>query len=227
MAVRSPWLDVGRKHLAGILAGLTTVALVMTGSFDGLEYWSLAQLFERRGVRAPTSPIVIVTIDESTFAELDMQWPFPRAVHAELLTRLAAGRPSAIGIDLIFDTPSSRGPADDAALGAAVAQAGNVILGAAVAEDIQPFYRRETLNQPIPVIRRGAAGVAPVNMYPDPDGDIRRVPLWLTLGGDRIAGLDAQLHALVARAGSRAARRLPELRSLSAAPRTYGVSYRV
>ncbi|MFY9588313.1 MAG: CHASE2 domain-containing protein, partial [Actinomycetota bacterium] len=171
--------DVARKHLAGILAGLATVLLVTFGFLDGLEYWSLAQLFEQRGPREPAAPIVIVTIDESTFAELNMQWPFPRTVHAELLTKLAAGRPRAIGVDLIFDTPSSRGPDDDEALGVAVARAGNVILGAAVAEDVQPFYRRETLNQPIQVIRQGAAGVAPVNMYPDPDGAIRRVPLSL------------------------------------------------
>ena len=229
MAVRSPWLNVARKHLAGIVAGLATVALVVSGSFDGLEYWALSQLFERRGARPPTSSIVIVTIDESTFAELDMQWPFPRALHAELLTKLAAGHPSAIGVDLIFDTPSSRGPADDAALGAAVARAGNVILGAAVAEDIQPFYRRETLNQPLAVIRRGAAGVAPVNMYPDADGEIRRVPLALDLGGERIPALDAQLHALVAKAGMPVSP-LPSGRSalinFRGGPRTYPwVSY--
>jgi len=229
MAVRSPWLDVGRKHLAGFLAGLATVVLVTFGFLDGLEYWSLSQLFERRGARAPSSPIVIVTIDESTFAELDMQWPFPRALHAELLTKLAAGRPYAIGVDLLFDTPSTRGPADDAALGVAVARAGNVILGAGIAEDIQPFYRRETLNQPVAVIRRGAAGVAPVNVDRDADGDVRRVPLVVDLGDERIPGLDAQLHALVARAGVPVSP-LPAARSVlinyRGGPRTYPwVSY--
>src|SRR5688500_1209824 len=117
MAVRWPWLrDVARKHLAGFLAGCAIIALVTFGFFDGLEYWSLSQFFERRGERAPTVPIVIVTIDESTFAELNTQWPFPRAMHGELLTRIAAGSPRAIGVDLIFDTPSSRGAEDDTAL---------------------------------------------------------------------------------------------------------------
>jgi adenylate cyclase len=230
MAVRWPWSwDVARKHLAGILAGVATALLVTFGWLDGLEYWSLAQLFERRGTRAPTTPIVIVTIDESTFAELNMQWPFPRTVHAELLTKVAAGRPRAIGVDLIFDTPSSRGPDDDEALGAAVAQAGNVVLGAAVAEDIQPFYTRQTLNQPIQVIRGGAAAVAPVNLYRDPDGAIRRAPLALRLGGERIPGLDAQLHALAARTGLPVAP-LPAAESVlinfRGGPRTYPwVSY--
>ena len=202
MAVRWPWLrDVARRHLTGILAGLVTVGLVTFGFLDGLEHWSLSQLFERRGERAPTAPIVIVTIDESTFAELNTQWPFPRAMHGELLTRIAAGGPLAIGVDLIFDTPSSRGTDDDTALGSAVARAGNVVLGAAAAEEIQPFYRRQTLNPPIPVVRQGAAAVAPVNMYPDPDGAIRRAPLWLSVGDARIAGFDAEVHALLARSG--------------------------
>jgi adenylate cyclase len=230
MAVRWAWVrDVARKHVAGILAALATVALVTFGSLDGLEYWSLSQLFERRGERAPAAPIVIVTIDESTFAELNIQWPFPRAMHAELLSNIAAGGPLAIGVDLIFDTPSSRGPADDDALGAAVALAGNVVLGAGAAEETQPFYRRQTLNPPIPVIRRGAAGVAPVNMYADRDSAIRRVPLWLALGDDRLAGFDTQLHALLARKGVSVAP-LPAgasaLINFNGGPRTYPwVSY--
>ena len=123
-------------------------------------------------------------------------------MHGELITRIAAGRPLAIGVDLIFDRPSSRGPADDEALGAAIAMAGNVILGAAVAEDVQPVpglgivYERATLNQPIDVIRRGAAGVAPVNMTADPDGEIRRAIVETRLAEESIPGFDAQLHAL-------------------------------
>ena len=206
MAVRWLWLrDVARKHLAGILAGAATVALVLTGSLEALEYWSLSQLFERRGPRTPASPIVIVTIDESTFAELDVQYPFPRAMHAELIARIAAGKPLAIAFDLIFDTPST--PADDEALGAAVAAAGNVVLGAAIAIDEQPVpgqpfgYTRVALNAPIRPIRRGAAGVAPVNMMRDADGYVRRAPLRMPLGDEWLDGLDVQLHALVAKAG--------------------------
>ena len=230
MAVRWPWLlDVARKHLAGILAGLAILLLVTFGFLDNLEHWSLSQLFERRGERRPMTPIVIVSIDESTFADLNTQWPFPRAMHAELLGRIAGGAPLAIGVDLIFDTPSSRGPADDAPLGAAVARAGNVVLGAAAAEEIQPFYRRETLNPPIAVIREGAAGVAPVNMYPDSDGAIRRAPIWLTLGDQRIAGFDTALHAVIARGGLSVAP-LPHATSVlinfNGGPRTYPwVSY--
>jgi adenylate cyclase len=193
--------DVGRRHLAGILAAVAVVALVQWGLLDTLEYWALDQLFEWRGPRASTLPIVIVAIDESTITELNEQWPFPRAMHGQLLRKIADGKPLAIAVDIIFDTPSARGRADDEALGAAVAHAGNVILGAAVTSDIGPFYIRTTLNAPIRDVRRGAAGVAPINMPPDEDGQIRRVPLWMPLDGERLPGLDAQMHALLGNAG--------------------------
>src|SRR5438105_4197729 len=200
------WLrEVGRKHLAGIVAGIVVVVLVQFGLLEGLENWSLDQLFEWRGPRHPTLPVVIVAIDDSTIAELNEQWPFPRAMHGQLLKKIAEGKPLAIGMDVIFDTPSSRGPADDRALGAAVAQAGNVILGAAVTHDITPYYTRSTLNAPIEVVRRGAAGVAPINMPPDVDSQIRRVPLGIALAGERLPGFDVQLHAVLAKAGMRVA----------------------
>ena len=205
--------DVGRKHLAGILVGVAVVGLVQFGLLETLEHWSLDRLFEWRGPRAPHLSVVIVTIDESSFAELNEQWPFPRAMHGQLLTKIAAGKPLAIAVDLIFDAPSSRGPADDKALGAAVTAAGRVVLGAAITDDIQPFYTRTTLNAPIRVIREGAAGVAPVDLPRDPDGHIRRVPLWTPLDAERIPGLDVQIHRLLARAGVHVAP-LPDARDV-------------
>ncbi|PYM25625.1 MAG: hypothetical protein DMD80_20670 [Candidatus Rokuibacteriota bacterium] len=193
---------IGRKHLAGILAGVAVVVLVQFGLLDAQEHWSLAQLFELRGSREPMPQIVIVTIDESTFTEMNEQWPFARARHAELLMQLAAGKPRLIGIDLIFDAPSSRGPKDDDAFGKAIAFAGNVVLGAAYTKDIQPYTRRETFNFPILVLRRGAAAVAPVNMHADADGDVRRVPLMVT--PEQLAPMpafDTTLHRLLAKSG--------------------------
>src|SRR2546428_2161914 len=222
-------LEVGRKHLAGILAGVAVVVLVQFGLLDNLEHRAFDQLFELRGARDPTLPAVIVTIDESTFSELNEQWPFPRAMHGQLITKIAEGRPRAVGVDIIFDSPSSRGPADDEALGAAVARAGNVVLAAALQEDIQPFYKRITLNPPISAVRRGAAGVATIAFRTEDDGQLRRVPLWNSLEGERVIPLDAQLHALLARAGVSVAP-LPDVQSVlinfRGGPRTYPwVSY--
>ncbi|PYN24495.1 MAG: hypothetical protein DMD99_10800, partial [Candidatus Rokuibacteriota bacterium] len=128
-----------RQHFPGIGAALLVLALVFLGPVEGWEYRWLDQLFLLRGVRPPTAPIVIVTIDESTFQELSLQWPFPRALHGQLIDRISRDRPLVIGLDIIFDSDSMFGPKDDEALGAAVARAGNVVLGLAGAQDDQPL----------------------------------------------------------------------------------------
>jgi adenylate cyclase len=226
-----PWARVPvvtRKHIMGIVAGLVVVLVVQLGRMETFEYLSLDRvLFAYRPSAAPTLPLVIVSIDESSVAELG-QWPFPRAMHGELVRAISEGKPLAIGFDVIFDTPSLRGEEDDAVLGAAVAAAGNVVLGAALVDDVQPFYRRTTLNAPIPEIREGAAAYAPVNPLVDSDGHIRRMPLWLEMDGQGIPTFDAAMYRLVAKA--RPVAPLPAGNSLfinyRGAPRTFPwVSY--
>ena len=204
-----------RQHFPGIGAALLVLALVFLGPVEGWEYRWLDQLFLLRGVRPPTAPIVIVTIDESTFQELSLQWPFPRALHGQLIDRISRDRPLVIGLDIIFDSDSMFGPKDDEALGAAVARAGNVVLGLAGAQDDQPLVsvggkvhgaKREVSNMPLPVIRKGAAAVAPLSVVPDPDSHVRRVPVRVAVpdpskGYEWWLGLDAQIHRQVSAAG--------------------------
>src|SRR5207244_1303768 len=81
-----------------------------------------------RPLRSPTAQSILVPIDEDSFDALQLPWPSPRALHGKLLDVISGGRPLAIGVDLLFPEPSARGPNDDAALGAAVARAKNVVL---------------------------------------------------------------------------------------------------
>ena len=204
-----------RKYLVGIAAAAITLALVLFGPVERWESLWFDQLFEFRGMRQPTAPIIIVTIDESSFQELNLQWPFPRALHGKVIDRISADHPLVIGLDIIFDSDSMFGPKDDAALGAAVARARNVVLGLASALDDQPLYSvgeksrgtaREVVNMPLPVIREGAAAVAAFNVPPDPDSHVRRVPV-RTRVPDPVKGyewwlaFDAQLHRQVSARG--------------------------
>jgi adenylate cyclase len=204
-----------RKYVVGILAAAITVALVFFGPLEQLELLLFDQLFELRGIRPPTSPIVIVMIDESSFQELNLQWPFPRALHGKLIDRISADRPLVIGLDLIFESDSRYGPEDDEALGAAIARAGNVVLGLAVAEDEQLVVtergrqrgpRREVTNMPLPVIREKAAALGPFNVAPDADSHVRRVPIRVRVPDPNTSyewwlGFDAQLHRYLSAAG--------------------------
>src|SRR5436190_1835596 len=141
------------RYLPGLFGAVAVVLAVAVGALEGLEYWSLEKFFEVRGAARTRAPIVIVAIDESSFIELNQQWPFPRAMHADLLRKIAADRPLAIGIDLIFDVPSARGEDDDVALGEAVTAAGNVVLGAAPKYENRGFVEQFDANMPLPIIR--------------------------------------------------------------------------
>jgi len=204
-----------QKYLVGIAAAAVTLGLILFGAAERWELLWFDQLFELRGMRPPTAPIVIVTIDESTFSELNRQWPFPRAMHGKVIDRIAADRPLAIGIDVLFDSESRFGSEDDVALAEAITRAGNVVLGLVIARDEQKLYtvggkdrgtEREVVSMPLPIIRQGAAGVAPFNVEPDPDSHVRRVPVRRPVpdpmkGHELWLAFDARLHQVVTAKG--------------------------
>jgi adenylate cyclase len=65
----------------------------------------------------------------------------------------------------------------------------------------------------VPEIRRGAAGVAPVNLITDPDGVVRRAPLRIRLGTEWFDAFDVKIYQVLAAAGARVAR-LPNERDI-------------
>ena len=205
-----------RTHFVGLAAAVVTLGLIVFGAAERWELLWFDQLFELRGMRPPTAPIVIVTIDESSFSELNLQWPFPRALHGQVIDRIAADRPMAIGIDVLFDSDSRFGPKDDAAFSAAIARAGNVVLGLSIAQDAQVLLEvgagkpvgtaREIISMPWPILRQGAVAIAPFNVVPDPDSHVRRVPVRREVpdpmkGHERWLAFDAQLHRVVTAKG--------------------------
>ncbi|MGE5701069.1 MAG: CHASE2 domain-containing protein [Clostridia bacterium] len=77
-------------------------------------------------IRPVDSRIIIVGIDEDSLTNIG-QWPWPRSLHAELISRLHAAGAKAIGVDLILSEPAAD-PADDAAMQEVLKQAPNVVL---------------------------------------------------------------------------------------------------
>ena len=88
------------------LCGLILVSpgLVVTlreAAFDGYQ-----RAFPRE---RKSAPVTIVAIDERTLAQHG-QWPWPRSRLAELIERIAAGQPAAIGLDLLLPEPDRYSP---------------------------------------------------------------------------------------------------------------------
>ncbi|MGH7391973.1 MAG: CHASE2 domain-containing protein [Candidatus Rokuibacteriota bacterium] len=190
-----------RTLLAGFAAAVLTVGLALLGALETSELGTFDRLFQLRGPRTPVTPIVIVTIDEDSFDELNLPWPFPRAVHAQLVSALAAGNPIAIGLDVLFPEPSPWGPEDDRALGEAVKKVGKVVLGAAITYVSEGFYNKTDLNMPVPDVRDGAAAVAPVNVVVDQDGHLRRALIRNRMDEELLDSWDIALYRMARAAG--------------------------
>ena len=55
-------------------------------------------------------PVLIVAIDEASLAPPNGQWPWPRALVARLVRKIASGHPLALGVDIIFPEPDRLSP---------------------------------------------------------------------------------------------------------------------
>jgi adenylate cyclase len=113
-------------------------------------------------------PVVIVDIDEGSLREIG-QWPWPRTVIADLITRLRAAGAAAVGFDVIFAEPdrmspavaarSFRGldaetreklaalPSNDAVFAEAIKKAGGVVVGETGAAQAAPGAEGENAPQ--------------------------------------------------------------------------------
>lgn len=74
----------------------TVVHNLRLRGFDFLEH-----LVPRKSL---VLPVRIVAIDDESLAQYG-QWPWSRARVAQLVDKIAAGRPSVLGIDIIFAEP--------------------------------------------------------------------------------------------------------------------------
>ena len=113
--------------LAGValLAIAVGTAALETGALDGLERETLKARFDIRGAQRPND-IVIVAVDAKTFAELGVQWPFKRRLHARVIRQISAARPAAIVYDVQFTERTV--PRDDLALFDALVDTGGAVL---------------------------------------------------------------------------------------------------
>lgn len=118
----------------------------------------------------------IVAIDEVSLAELG-RWPWPRSLHAQLLSRLHEAGVSAVGYNVMFSEPSLE--QEDAALADALRRVPKVVLPVAALADAQ---KGPQILQSLPAFREGA-GSGLVDTRLDADGRWRRLSMSVSHGG--------------------------------------------
>lgn len=106
------WLRAGKGRPAGLL--LTVLVVLVQVLFNlppepvlrNATFDTYQRLLPRHRVN---DSVVIVEIDDSSLAKIG-QWPWPRSVIAELLERIAADKPAAIAIDIVFAEADRQSP---------------------------------------------------------------------------------------------------------------------
>lgn len=159
-----------------IAVGAFIAMLVLTNLpvLSFLELKGLDLLFLLRGALPPPREIVVVAIDEPSFAAISKQWPWARSLHARLIDRLKKAGASVIGFDILFAEPSE--PAEDLAFERAMREAGNVVLVSDRVVIDDPLFRHTMLVDPIePFLQVAAVGMTALRI--DPDGAVRRARL--------------------------------------------------
>lgn len=132
------WPRLARPRTLPLLVLLLLGWVGVTAGWPGPR-WRVAergledQLLRLRGPRRAPAGVVLVTVDDATLQQGDWfeqgaktpAWargigtlPWPRAAYGAVAEKLLQAGARAVAINVVFEGPSARGPADDAALAA-------------------------------------------------------------------------------------------------------------
>lgn len=160
---RGVW--IGAIGVTGMVVALRFVGLLQLG-----EWVMLDQFLRWRPAEPPEKRILIVGINESDLRYIG-QWPMSDTILAELIEKLKAAKPRAIGLDLYRDLPV---PPGTQALKDVFKSTPNLI---GIEKKVDDSTGNTTA--PPPVLKElGQVGANDV--VPDADGKIRRGLLFLT-----------------------------------------------
>jgi two-component system phosphate regulon sensor histidine kinase PhoR len=189
----------------GLWPGLLCAVLVAGASWlnllDPTEGSVLDRMFRDRGVRSPDPRVTILLADDAVVARVG-RWPLPRSLYADVISRLTKAGARTIALDVLFTT-SSYSPREDAALERACRESKRVVQAAALhvpliynptvpvtlRNDRRPLPQRFTvkdegvltrsaswISSALPALQKSAPAVGHINIHPELDGTLRRVP---------------------------------------------------
>jgi adenylate cyclase len=175
---------------------LFTLIALLVKPFTGSNLWLTDKLFIPE---SPSQNIVVAGIDNNTIIDYGRLSDWPRRLHAQAINNLSEAGAKVIGLDILFVANS----ADDQILATAIKNAGNVVLPVAGTEPLPETKSKITYNSssflfPVAPLYQAVNSVGHVNISPDHDGKVRRIPLVISdnLGQDYPSFDLAILHTL-------------------------------
>ena len=169
----------------GLAAAALAILAYAVHAVERLELSTVDARFSIRGDLVTPTDVVVVGVDDVTFSETHLQWPFPRSVEAKVVDRLAAAGAKVIAEDIQYTEPTTPMPGcgapctrlaarEDQALAESVYNAGQ--RGSKVVLSTTEISANGKTNIFGGHVRDLGAWAANGNYIPDADGVIRRFP---------------------------------------------------
>ncbi len=165
--------SVRQQLLLFALSLLAAVAILLSSAGRYAFNRTIDGLFQLRGPVTAPEDVVIVAIDEPSFAEIGLRWPWPRGLHGDLVDILAAAGASTVAFDVVFSEASDA--ANDARLAQAIESHGNIILASDIQTIVEATYEHRVTVRPAPRFVAAGALDGFANLPLDMDGTLRRV----------------------------------------------------
>lgn len=163
-----------RLALLSVLGGwLLGVAALFMPLWQAVELKVFDVLSVLTAPKKSSLPITIIGIDEASFTQLGVRWPWPRDMHARLIDRLSKSGAAVIAFDVLFS--ESGLPAEDDALARAIANAGNVVLTSDHVYHETAASRQWLRVDPVATFTQAGAVAGLATMTLDGDAVARRV----------------------------------------------------
>lgn len=197
---RGRWVELfwvehqDRVRLALSLAVLlATLAMHQADLLKRFEYVLYDYRFHFRGERACDPRIAVIEIADDSIAKIG-RWPWGRDWHAALVQALTEFGARAVVFDVIFSESSP--PEKDLAFERAIARSGRVYLAQVIEGGLHPDSSHQERNLQersllcsLPQFSKAAKGSGHINIQPDIDGVMRRIPLLVDFNGRKIPQL--------------------------------------
>jgi adenylate cyclase len=184
-----------RRLIAILVIGFVSAVVMIFFSglvfFENIEHRMTDFKFSVRGPqweRLESSNIVIVAIDDQSFASIPYKYPWPRTYHAQLVDNLARAGAKTVLFDVAFTEESSIDPEQDLIFRDAIQRAGNVVLAGKMVIEEREGFSMISLLPPIKALREAASyGIADTKF--DTDGFVRRYILFRDWDDERYFSL--------------------------------------
>jgi len=156
--------------ISTVLATLFTV-FIANDLIENVYIDTLNYLHKNQG---QVDEVVIVGIDETSFQAMEMQWPWPREVHGELVNQISKFNPKSIVFDVVFSEPSNEN--SDNYFAEAISKAKKVVLASDLSIRENAFMSGVVETRPLELFEKAGAFVGLAGVEADNDMVVRHFP---------------------------------------------------